>query len=75
MAFSSPHAPINDSTVSPAEDNPTSQVEEKEGHGMLTQPAFVGGPRPTVTKLKVNNYLSSFVSSAPHLSGVQIYFL
>uniref|UniRef100_H2SM47 Glutathione S-transferase C-terminal domain-containing protein n=1 Tax=Takifugu rubripes TaxID=31033 RepID=H2SM47_TAKRU len=63
MAFSSPHAPINDSPVSPTEDNPTSQVEENEGHGMLTQPAFVGGPRPTMTKLKENGIEAVF---APH---------
>lgn len=57
MSFSNPRTPITGSPVSPTEDSPASLLEDDEGHGMLTQPAFVGGPRPTMTKLKVNNYL------------------
>lgn len=72
MAFSNPLACITGSLVSSMEDNPASLLEEDEGQEMVTQPTFVGGPRPTMTKLKVNDYLFSVVSHALHLCGLQI---
>lgn len=71
MAFSNALACITGSPVSPSEDEPASLLGEDGGQQMVTQPAFVGGPRPTMTKLKVNDYLSSFVSHALHLCGLQ----
>lgn len=69
MDFSNPLACIAGSPVSPTEDNSVSLLDE--GQEMVTQPAFVGGPRPTMTKLKVNDYLFSFVSHALHICGLQ----
>ncbi|XP_044202988.1 glutathione S-transferase C-terminal domain-containing protein [Thunnus albacares] len=45
-----------------AEANPTSQLEQEQQE-MTTQPPFVGGPRPTMTKLKENGIEAVF---APH---------
>lgn len=55
MAFSNHLACLTGPHVSPTEDNPASLLEEDEGQEMVTQPAFVGGPRPTMTKLRVND--------------------
>ncbi|XP_040893185.1 glutathione S-transferase C-terminal domain-containing protein [Toxotes jaculatrix] len=46
-----------------AEDNPTSLKEQEEIQEMTTQLPFVGGPRPTMTKLKENGIEAVF---APH---------
>ncbi|XP_068178589.1 glutathione S-transferase C-terminal domain-containing protein isoform X2 [Antennarius striatus] len=55
------------STSSPSgpseKDNPESQVEQEEDQEMTTQPVFIGGPRPTMTKLKENGIEAVF---APH---------
>lgn len=67
MVFSKPLACLIGPPVSPTEDNPASLLEEDEGQETVTQPPFVGGPRPTMTKLKVNDSLFSFVSHALHL--------
>uniref|UniRef100_A0A4W6CAC4 Glutathione S-transferase, C-terminal domain containing n=1 Tax=Lates calcarifer TaxID=8187 RepID=A0A4W6CAC4_LATCA len=45
-----------------AEDNPANLLEQEENQEMTTQP-FVGGPRPTMTKLKENGIEAVF---APH---------
>lgn len=54
MSLSVPQVPTSSLQVSSAEDEPTSLLEEEEGQEMTTEPPFVGGPRPTMTKLKVN---------------------
>eukprot|EP00064_Thunnus_orientalis_P004691 superscaffoldBa00000435_g4703 len=41
-----------------AEANPTSQLEQEQQE-MTTQPPFVGGPRPTMTKLKASTYMET----------------
>uniref|UniRef100_A0A8C4EGL0 Glutathione S-transferase C-terminal domain-containing protein n=1 Tax=Dicentrarchus labrax TaxID=13489 RepID=A0A8C4EGL0_DICLA len=46
-----------------AEDNPRSLLEQEEGQEMTVEPPFVGGPRPTMTKLKENGIEAVF---APH---------
>uniref|UniRef100_H3DKZ9 Glutathione S-transferase C-terminal domain-containing protein n=1 Tax=Tetraodon nigroviridis TaxID=99883 RepID=H3DKZ9_TETNG len=63
MAFSTPLACLTGPPVSPTEDNPASRLEEDEGQETVTQPPFVGGPRPTMTKLKENCIEAVF---APH---------
>uniref|UniRef100_A0A3P8T5C1 Glutathione S-transferase C-terminal domain-containing protein n=1 Tax=Amphiprion percula TaxID=161767 RepID=A0A3P8T5C1_AMPPE len=46
-----------------AEDNPATLLLQEEGQEVTTQLPFVGGPRPTITKLKENGIESVF---APH---------
>ncbi|XP_036950652.1 glutathione S-transferase C-terminal domain-containing protein [Acanthopagrus latus] len=64
MALSIPQLPASSDLLGPsAEDNPTSLLEQEEGQEMSTQPPFVGGPRPTMTKLQENGIEAAF---APH---------
>lgn len=69
MVLFNPHVP---SPLGPsAEDARTILVEQEEGQEMTTQPPFVGGPRPTMTKLQVNDYFSFLASH--HASRLQTY--
>ncbi|XP_026215533.1 glutathione S-transferase C-terminal domain-containing protein [Anabas testudineus] len=63
MTLSSPQVPTSGLSEPSAEDNPTSLLEEEENQEMITQLPFVGGPRPTMTKLKENGIEADF---APH---------
>nr|XP_046272863.1 glutathione S-transferase C-terminal domain-containing protein [Scatophagus argus] len=64
MALSSLQLPMSSLPGPSAGDNlPTNQLEQEEGQEMTTQPPFVGGPRPTMTKLKENGIEVVF---APH---------
>lgn len=57
LLLSIPQAPTSGLPILSAEDNPHSlPVEEEEGREMAPEVPFVGGPRPTMTKLKVNDY-------------------
>lgn len=64
MALSIPQVPTFSLPAGPsAEDKPTSLLEQEEGQEMTSQLPFVGGPRPTMTKLKENSIEAVF---APH---------
>ncbi|KAM9362697.1 glutathione S-transferase C-terminal domain-containing protein [Symphorus nematophorus] len=63
MALFIPQVPVSNLLVPSAEDIPTSLLEQEEGQETTTQPPFVGGPRPTMTKLKENGIMAVF---APH---------
>ncbi|XP_056227570.1 glutathione S-transferase C-terminal domain-containing protein [Seriola aureovittata] len=63
MALSIPHVPTSGLPEPSAEDNPTSLLEQEENQEMTTDQPFVGGPRPTMTKLKENGIEAVF---APH---------
>ncbi|XP_070781057.1 glutathione S-transferase C-terminal domain-containing protein [Enoplosus armatus] len=63
MSLSIPQVPTSTLPGQSAEDNPTSLLEQEEGQEMTTQLPFVGGPRPTMTKLKENGIEAVF---APH---------
>uniref|UniRef100_UPI0037E98B1D glutathione S-transferase C-terminal domain-containing protein n=1 Tax=Semicossyphus pulcher TaxID=241346 RepID=UPI0037E98B1D len=63
MALSAPQVPTSSIPGPTAEDNPTSLLEQEEGQEMTSQLPFVGGPRPTMTKLKENGIEAVF---APH---------
>lgn len=62
MDLSIPLVPMSSLPAPSAGDNPTSLLEQEEGQEVTTQPPFVGGPRPTMTKLQVNDYFSILVS-------------
>uniref|UniRef100_A0A3Q3W2I3 Glutathione S-transferase C-terminal domain-containing protein n=1 Tax=Mola mola TaxID=94237 RepID=A0A3Q3W2I3_MOLML len=63
MALSTPLVPVPSLPTPSAEDNLASPLEQEEGREMTSQPPFVGGPRPTMTKLKENGIEAVF---APH---------
>lgn len=68
------------STCSPpeltAEDDPPDLQESEDNQEMTAELPFVGGPRPTMTKLKVNYYISSIISHhALPLCVLQTYLL
>ncbi|XP_049899345.1 glutathione S-transferase C-terminal domain-containing protein [Epinephelus moara] len=63
MAFSIPQVPTYSHPEPSAEDNAASLLEQEEGQEMTTQLPFVGGPRPTMTKLQENGIEAVF---APH---------
>uniref|UniRef100_A0A3Q2WWP3 Glutathione S-transferase, C-terminal domain containing n=1 Tax=Haplochromis burtoni TaxID=8153 RepID=A0A3Q2WWP3_HAPBU len=64
LLLSIPQAPTSGLPILSAEDNPTSlPVEEEEGREMAPEVPFVGGPRPTMTKLKENGIEAVFT---PH---------
>ncbi|XP_044045718.1 glutathione S-transferase C-terminal domain-containing protein isoform X1 [Siniperca chuatsi] len=63
MALSIPQVPTSSLPGPSAEDNPTSLLEQEEGQEMTTELPFVGGPRPTMTKLQENGIEAVF---APH---------
>lgn len=74
MALSIPLAPMFSFPKMSEEDNTAIPLEQKEGQEMTTQPTFVGGPRPTMTKLKVKyffvllyNYITLYTSLQTHL--------
>nr|XP_043885229.1 glutathione S-transferase C-terminal domain-containing protein isoform X2 [Solea senegalensis] len=52
MALSIPQVPTVSLPGPPAESNPTNLLEQEDNHDTTTQQPFVGGPRPTMTKLK-----------------------
>ncbi|XP_040001837.1 glutathione S-transferase C-terminal domain-containing protein isoform X2 [Xiphias gladius] len=60
MALSIPQVPSSRLPGTSAEDNPTSLLEQEEDQEMTTQLPFVGGPRPTMTKLKENGIEAVF---------------
>ncbi|XP_042341610.1 glutathione S-transferase C-terminal domain-containing protein [Plectropomus leopardus] len=61
MALSVPQVPTSSLQAPAAEDDPANLLEQEEGQE--TQLPFVGGPRPTMTKLKENGIEAGF---APH---------
>uniref|UniRef100_A0A669F4B6 Glutathione S-transferase C-terminal domain-containing protein n=1 Tax=Oreochromis niloticus TaxID=8128 RepID=A0A669F4B6_ORENI len=64
LLLSIPQAPTSGLPILSAEDNPHSlPVEEEEGREMAPEVPFVGGPRPTMTKLKENGIEAVFT---PH---------
>lgn len=63
MALSIPQVPTSSLPGLSAEDKPTGLLEQEEGQEMTAQLPFVGGPRPTMTKLKENGIEADF---APH---------
>lgn len=67
MTLSIPQFPTPGLPVAPAGVEQASSVEQDDGQDETTQPPFIGGPRPTVTKLEVNDYLS------PSLSLIMLY--
>lgn len=62
MALSILQVPTSGLPEPSAKDNPTSLLDQEENQEMITQLPFVGGPRPTMTKLKVNYYFSLSIS-------------
>lgn len=60
MSLSILQVPTSGTLRPSAEDNPANLLEQEENQEMTTQP-FVGGPRPTMTKLKVNHYISLLI--------------
>lgn len=63
MVLVAPPVPTSDLQCSSAGDAPVNQLEQDEVLETTTQPAFVGGPRPTMTKLKENGIEAAF---SPH---------
>uniref|UniRef100_A0A3B4Z3E9 Glutathione S-transferase C-terminal domain-containing protein n=1 Tax=Stegastes partitus TaxID=144197 RepID=A0A3B4Z3E9_9TELE len=63
LLLSNPLVPTSSLSEPSAEDSPANLLVEEEGQEMTTQIPFVGGPRPTITKLKENGIESVF---APH---------
>ncbi|XP_029289265.1 glutathione S-transferase C-terminal domain-containing protein [Cottoperca gobio] len=63
MAFSTPEVPTSCLPAPSEEDNPPGLLEQEEGPEKSPQLPFVGGPRPTMTKLKENGIEAVF---APH---------
>uniref|UniRef100_A0A8C2XR45 Glutathione S-transferase, C-terminal domain containing n=1 Tax=Cyclopterus lumpus TaxID=8103 RepID=A0A8C2XR45_CYCLU len=63
MALSIPHVLTSSLPGPSAEDISTSLLEQEEGQEMTEQLHFVGGPRPTLTKLQENGIEAVF---APH---------
>ncbi|XP_063739024.1 glutathione S-transferase C-terminal domain-containing protein isoform X2 [Eleginops maclovinus] len=61
ISFSTPEVPTSSLPGPPAESNQPSLLEQEEGQE--TNLTFVGGPRPTMTKLKENGIEAIF---APH---------
>lgn len=56
MTLSIPQFPSSGLPVVPVGDEAVSSVERDEGQDVTTQAPFIGGPRPTVTKLEVNDH-------------------
>nr|XP_020457721.1 glutathione S-transferase C-terminal domain-containing protein isoform X2 [Monopterus albus] len=63
MALSVPQFPTVSLPGTSAEDNSASILEQEENQEMISQSPFVGGPRPTMTKLKENGIKAAFT---PH---------
>ncbi|XP_074539899.1 glutathione S-transferase C-terminal domain-containing protein [Halichoeres trimaculatus] len=63
MTLNIPQMPASSIPVQSAEENQTSPKEQEESQEMTSQLPFVGGPRPTMTKLKENGIEAVF---APH---------
>lgn len=62
MALSVPQLPSSGLPAVPAGDEAASSAEGDEGQDATTQAPFIGGPRPTVTKLEVNDHFYSSLS-------------
>lgn len=62
MALSIPQFPLSGLPALPAVDEEASSAERDEGQDVSTQAPFIGGPRPTVTKLEVNDHFLSYLS-------------
>ncbi|KAJ4944668.1 hypothetical protein JOQ06_013211 [Pogonophryne albipinna] len=56
IAFCTPQVPTSSAPGPSAESNPPSLLDQEEDQEKTKQPPFIGGPRPTMTKLKVKNY-------------------
>lgn len=65
MALSVPRVHPSGLPELPAEDSLTSPLEQEENQEVIAQLPFVGGPRPTMTKLKVNYYFSLLIFHHP----------
>uniref|UniRef100_A0A7N8XYI9 Glutathione S-transferase C-terminal domain-containing protein n=1 Tax=Mastacembelus armatus TaxID=205130 RepID=A0A7N8XYI9_9TELE len=63
MTLSIPHVPTSSPLGASPEHNPTCLLEQEENQEMTTQLPFVGGPRPTMTKLQEKGIEAAF---APH---------
>ncbi|XP_041839448.1 glutathione S-transferase C-terminal domain-containing protein isoform X2 [Melanotaenia boesemani] len=63
LLLSIPQVPTSSPAGSSAEDAPASVPVQEEGQEMTPQLPFVGGPRPTMTKLKENGIEAVF---SPH---------
>ncbi|KAM8879909.1 glutathione S-transferase C-terminal domain-containing protein [Spinachia spinachia] len=63
MDLSVPRVPVSGPPAAPAEDVPTSLSEPEEGRETTPQLRFVGGPRPTMTKLQESGIEAEFT---PH---------
>lgn len=82
MSVSIPQLPTSSLPGPPAGDDAASPLEQEEGGDVTTQPPFVGGPRPTMTKLKVNDYFylprlslcftSSNIFASSHMHGLSV---
>lgn len=56
MALSIPQFPSSGLPAAPAGNEVMSSAERDDGQDVTTQAPFIGGPRPTVTKLEVNDH-------------------
>lgn len=67
MALSIPQFSSSGLLAVAAGDEAPSSAEREEGQDVTTQAPFIGGPRPTVTKLEVNDHF------LPSLSLIMLY--
>lgn len=56
MALAIPQFPLSGLPAVPAGDEVMSSADRDEVQDVTTQAPFIGGPRPTVTKLEVNDH-------------------
>ncbi|XP_033986360.1 glutathione S-transferase C-terminal domain-containing protein [Trematomus bernacchii] len=63
IAFCTPQVPTSSAPGPSAESNPPSLLDQEEDQEKTKQPPFIGGPRPTMTKLKENGIEAIY---APH---------
>ncbi|XP_041640174.1 glutathione S-transferase C-terminal domain-containing protein [Cheilinus undulatus] len=63
MTLTTPEVPVSSIPVPSSEVDPTRLLEQDENQEMTSQLPFVGGPRPTMTKLKENGIEAVFT---PH---------
>ncbi|XP_022049424.2 glutathione S-transferase C-terminal domain-containing protein [Acanthochromis polyacanthus] len=62
ILLSDPRVPTSGLPEPSAEDNPANLLLQEEDQEVTTQLPFVGGPRPTITKLKENGIESVFAT-------------
>ncbi|KAI4832934.1 hypothetical protein KUCAC02_015870, partial [Chaenocephalus aceratus] len=63
IALCTPQVPTSSAPGPSAESNPPSLLDQEEDQEKTKQPPFIGGPRPTMTKLKENGIEAIY---APH---------